>query len=159
MALPAAKIFTVLVKQLSKPIANQIKHAAASRESLHTGLARFGKLALTMEYRLNKFLLPATTPKSMPLPGKEGAVQRGSDLLGEVVIFTIAVTVTVAEYTRSKKKEAKKEAAKDELIHSQFDGLRNEIRALGDNVAAMAHKVEHFEGRIVELEANKQKKR
>eukprot|EP00299_Pterocystis_sp_00344_P012322 c5897_g1_i1.p1 GENE.c5897_g1_i1~~c5897_g1_i1.p1 ORF type:complete len:194 (-),score=31.65 c5897_g1_i1:79-660(-) len=144
-----AKLVIVLLRQISKPVSNQIKNAAKSKTYLHTGLARFGKLSFAMEHRLNIIL--GNTNEPMALLAKDVAVQRGADVLGEIMVFGVAAVATVTEYVSKSKKDAAKEAAKDKKLEDQHIELTHCIEALQKSVQDLSVKLAESEEKVKHL--------
>lgn len=140
-----AKLVIVLLRQISKPVSNQIKNAAKKKSYLHNGLARFGKLSFAMEHRLN-LILGSSEP--MQLLAKEVAVQRGADVLGESLVFGVAAVATITEYNSSAAKSAKKEAAKDKLMEDRHLALTASIAHLEKSVTDLTAKLAMSEAQV-----------
>ncbi|XP_044744286.1 putative OPA3-like protein CG13603 [Coccinella septempunctata] len=116
-AFPVAKLGALLVKQISKPIANAIKEKAKTsplfRKYVCLPPAQFYNWC---ELKAKMWVLNLGKPVSLPVYNEEMAIELGANLLGEGIIFLIAAGLLVAEYNRSARKEAAKEAAKKKEI-------------------------------------------
>ncbi|KAF7280932.1 hypothetical protein GWI33_005396 [Rhynchophorus ferrugineus] len=126
-AFPAAKLGALLIKQVSKPIANVVKNQAKSspvfRKYVCMPPAQFYNWC---EIKSKMWILNLGKPINVPVLNEAQAIELGANLLGEAIIFIIAAGILINEYNRSSKKEAaKEEARKQELID-----LRNDIREL-----------------------------
>eukprot|EP00298_Acanthocystis_sp_HF-20_P006215 c16139_g1_i1.p1 GENE.c16139_g1_i1~~c16139_g1_i1.p1 ORF type:complete len:165 (+),score=64.47 c16139_g1_i1:68-562(+) len=164
MATPVAKIFAVFVRQISRPIANRVKHAAASKESYNTALARFGKLSFRFENKLNAFLMGSKAPTSVP--SKKDSIERGAEVVGETFIFVVAVGVTITEFTWSKNRAARKEAEKESRIYQQLDKTQESIKSvttivesLNKELINLRTQVEQFRNENQELKLKLEKKK
>eukprot|EP00300_Choanocystis_sp_HF-7_P016021 c1926_g1_i1.p1 GENE.c1926_g1_i1~~c1926_g1_i1.p1 ORF type:complete len:170 (+),score=37.59 c1926_g1_i1:1-510(+) len=151
MSLPLAKLGVVFVKQISKPVGNTVKAVAARQQTLHTTLARFGKLALTIEHKLNQFFLGKDATK-MKLLSKEVCVDRGGDVLAEVFLFGLVGGATVWEYKSIAKKNALKEEKKTAELQAVHDRYTNDIAQLQGTVLELRQSLDVTLQRLSELE-------
>nr|CAD7569810.1 unnamed protein product [Timema californicum] len=102
-AFPIAKLGTLLLRQISKPIANIAKEKAK-------------QIYNWCEIKSKMWIMNLGKPVSVPSLNEAMAIELGANLLGEGIIFIVAAGVIFLEYARSSRKEAAKEAAlKDEL--------------------------------------------
>ncbi|XP_018569016.1 putative OPA3-like protein CG13603 [Anoplophora glabripennis] len=112
-AFPAAKLGALLLKQISKPIANLVKEQAKSspvfRKYVCMPPAQFYNWC---EVKAKMWILNLGKPVNIPVLNEAMAIELGANLLGEGIIFTIAAGVLIAEYNRSSRKEATKEEMK-----------------------------------------------
>ncbi|XP_060529583.1 putative OPA3-like protein CG13603 [Cylas formicarius] len=126
-AFPAAKLGALLLKQISKPIANVVKNQAKSspvfRKYVCMPPAQFYNWC---EVKAKMWILNLGKPVNIPVLNEAQAIELGANLLGEAIIFVIAAGILINEYARSAKKEsAKEEARKQEII-----SIQNDIRDL-----------------------------
>ncbi|CAG9859660.1 unnamed protein product [Phyllotreta striolata] len=126
-AFPAAKLGALLLKQISKPIANALKSQAKSspvfRKYICMPPAQFYNWC---EVKAKMWILNLGKPVNVPVLNEAMAIELGANLLGEGIIFIIAAGVVIAEYNRSSKKEAAKEEAKTQ----EMEDIRNTMREL-----------------------------
>ncbi|XP_047537015.1 optic atrophy 3 protein homolog [Vanessa atalanta] len=118
-AFPIAKLSVLLVKQISKPIANICKERAKNNPFFRTYVcmppAQFYNWC---EVKAKMWILNLGKPVNIPVLSQEMAIELGANLLGETVIFVIGAGLLVIEYNRQSKKEAAKEAKReDEMKH------------------------------------------
>ncbi|XP_050353972.1 optic atrophy 3 protein homolog [Nymphalis io] len=118
-AFPIAKLSVLLVKQISKPIANICKERAKNSPFFRTYVcmppAQFYNWC---EVKAKMWILNLGKPVNIPVLSQEMAIELGANLLGETVIFVIGAGLLVIEYNRQSKKEAAKEAKReDEMKH------------------------------------------
>ncbi|KAJ8941351.1 hypothetical protein NQ314_010414 [Rhamnusium bicolor] len=146
-AFPAAKLGALLLKQISKPIANVVKEQAKSspvfRKYVCMPPAQFYNWC---EVKAKMWILNLGKPVNIPVLSEAMAIELGANLLGEGIIFIIAAGILLSEYNRSSRKEAAKEEAKKEemlqiqnsirelFIQSEEQGaqIRELMRQLGD---------------------------
>ncbi|XP_047994141.1 putative OPA3-like protein CG13603 [Leguminivora glycinivorella] len=118
-AFPIAKLSVLLIKQISKPIANACKERAKNSPFFRTYVcmppAQFYNWC---EVKAKMWILNLGRPVNIPVLSQEMAIELGANLLGESVIFVIGASLLIVEYGRQSKKEAAKEQARiDELKH------------------------------------------
>lgn len=118
-AFPIAKLSVLLVKQISKPIANICKERAKNSPFFRTYVcmppAQFYNWC---EVKAKMWILNLGKPVNIPVLSQEMAIELGANLLGETVIFVIGAGLLVIEYNRQSKKEAAKEAKRaEEMRH------------------------------------------
>uniref|UniRef100_A0A2A4JLU2 OPA3-like protein n=1 Tax=Heliothis virescens TaxID=7102 RepID=A0A2A4JLU2_HELVI len=114
-AFPIAKLGALLIKQISKPIANACKERAKHNPFFRTYVcmppAQFYNWC---EVKAKMWILNLGRPVNIPVLSQEMAIELGANLLGETLIFTIGAGLLLLEYNRQSKKEAAKEAKKEE---------------------------------------------
>ncbi|KAJ3661123.1 hypothetical protein Zmor_005538 [Zophobas morio] len=123
---PVAKLGALLIKQISKPIANAVKQGAKSspvfRKYVCLPPAQFYNWC---ETKTKMWLLHLGQPVNLTVLNEAASIELGANLLGETVIFAIAAGILVLEYNRSSKKEAAKEEARLKEIQDLKDSLRD----------------------------------
>ncbi|XP_045776159.1 optic atrophy 3 protein homolog [Maniola jurtina] len=114
-AFPIAKLSVLLIKQISKPIANVCKERAKNNPFFRTYVcmppAQFYNWC---EVKAKMWILNLGKPVNIPVLSQEMAIELGANLLGESVIFVIGAGLLIVEYNRQSKKEAAKEAKREE---------------------------------------------
>ncbi|EDO05638.1 uncharacterized protein BBOV_IV000380 [Babesia bovis T2Bo] len=116
--IPAFKLLTVFIKQISKPLASYLKKRASKNE-------RFRKLCVTIgnrsyafdRYVTRRFYNPEQgEPDTTPWISPEKSVVIGTELFGEIIVFGVATLLVLSEYARGIRKESKKEAKLQERL-------------------------------------------
>jgi len=115
-AFPAAKLGLVLIKQISKPIANGIANRARKsktfREYFCIPVAQFFHW-YDVKVRMRVLNLGKVT--SVPKMDDKKAIETGAQLLSEFILIAIGSAIVIWEYNRqSNKEEAKAEAVEKE---------------------------------------------
>ncbi|XP_063831328.1 optic atrophy 3 protein homolog [Ostrinia nubilalis] len=117
-AFPIAKLSVLLIKQISKPIANVCKERAKSNPFFRTYVcmppAQFYNWC---EVKAKMWILNLGKPVNIPVLSQEMAIELGANLLGETVIFVIGAGLLIFEYNRQSKKETAKEAKRAEEMN------------------------------------------
>ncbi|XP_050718369.1 putative OPA3-like protein CG13603 isoform X2 [Eriocheir sinensis] len=127
---PLAKLAFLFVKQVARPLSSSIRRTAVQntffRENICLPPARFYHWC---EVRMKMYVMnlgKSGQNATIPKLSEEAAIELGGNLLGEGVIFTIAVAILAYEVSRQKEKEKKKEEAEQAFI----DSLENRINEL-----------------------------
>lgn len=125
-----AKLGALVIKQVAKPLANVAKNRAKNSHFFRTYMlmppAQFYHWC---EVRMKMYVMnlgKSGQNATIPKLSEEAAIELGGNLLGEGVIFTIAVAILAYEVSRQKEKEKKKEEAEQAFI----DSLENRINEL-----------------------------
>ncbi|XP_045602050.2 optic atrophy 3 protein homolog isoform X2 [Procambarus clarkii] len=117
---PLAKLGALVIKQVAKPLANIAKTRAKNSHFFRTYIlmppAQFYHWC---EVRMKMYVMNlGRTGQNSTIPklNEEAAIELGANLLGEGVIFVIAVGILAFEVTRQKEKEKKKEENEQAFI-------------------------------------------
>ncbi|CAK1583686.1 unnamed protein product [Parnassius mnemosyne] len=141
-AFPIAKLSVLLIKQISKPIANACKERAKNSPFFRTYVcmppAQFYNWC---EVKAKMWILNLGKPVNIPVLSQEMAIELGANLLGETVIFIIGAGLLVVEYNRQSKKEAAKEAKREE-----------EMKHITGTITDLYFTVQHQQTQLRELE-------
>lgn len=122
MAFPAAKLGALLIRQISKPLANAIAKKAKQHPLFSRGIcmppAQFYNWC---EVRVKMYMMNLNSPTHVTPLNETMAIELGASILSEAIIFSIAATLLLCEYTRQvRKEEVKEDARRDELNHMQY---------------------------------------
>lgn len=126
-AFPAAKLGALLLRQVSKPIANFVKERAKQSPVFRSYVcmppAQFYNWC---EVKMKMYFMNlGTSGKVKPL-SETMAIELGSNLLGEGIIFVVAAGLLLFEYNR----QVRKEQAKEEVRLQELEDLYSNIRDL-----------------------------
>lgn len=106
-----AKIATLAIRTLAKPIATQIKHQAASHQRFRSICINLAQLNHRIEMRLRSNLLAGASSsgeKAKVRPLNEAkAVTNGANALAEGFLFALAVALIIGESYRGSRSRAK----------------------------------------------------
>mmetsp|Transcript_47675 Transcript_47675/g.95460 ORF Transcript_47675/g.95460 Transcript_47675/m.95460 type:complete len:252 (-) Transcript_47675:21-776(-) len=117
----------LLIRTLSKPVANAIKRRAVERPAFRARCAAFAQLYHRVEVTLTMRLMGHEAKSVKPLTEAQ-AVSAGADILGEGIIFSFAAAVLLFENHRSTANEEKKR----EQLEARFEEQRQRIAELED---------------------------
>jgi len=115
-AFPAAKLGLVLIKQISKPIANGIaSRAQKSKVFREFFCIPIAQLFHWYDVKVRMRVLNLGKVTSVPKLNEKKAIETGAQLLSEIILIGIGSAIVIWEYRRSSAKdEAKAEAAERE---------------------------------------------
>ncbi|KAJ3637549.1 hypothetical protein MTP99_000999 [Tenebrio molitor] len=152
-AFPVAKLGALLVKQISKPIANAVKRGAKSspvfRRYVCLPPAQFYNWC---EVRAKMWLLHLGQPVNITVLNEAASIELGANLLGESVIFIIAAGILVFEYNRNSRREAAKEEARINEMQQIQDTLKDlfiQTEEQAAHIRELTRKVGELETRVV----------
>lgn len=172
---PIAKLGSLLVRQISKPIANFVKERAKQNYFFRTyvcmppaqckysqalevlnslELFLINILFLTVynwcEIRCKMWMMNMGKPDTIPRLNEQMAIELGANLLGESIVFTCAATLLLLEYSRQSRKEMAKEAAREEETEKIYTRL-TDLCFQVESQSAQIRRLEHL---FAELESN-----
>jgi hypothetical protein len=108
LPLPMIKLGGLIIRTLTKPVAKSVKTSAKIHPRLNALCHGLGQqqhrwlLRFHMGYRgVSNYTIKDLSP--------DQAVEKGADLIGEILIFSVAVAVASFEYSRSSEKSKQKE--------------------------------------------------
>ncbi|XP_076638033.1 optic atrophy 3 protein homolog [Colletes latitarsis] len=124
---PALKLGVLFVKQISKPLAkflvNQAKNHPVFRNYIIIPPAQFYHWA---EVKTKMYIMNLGKPTKVAKLNEAMAIELGANLIGEVIIFSVAGGCLILEYNRQVAKETKKE----EIRLIQVEKFTNDIENL-----------------------------
>lgn len=151
---PALKLGVLFVKQISKPLAkflvNQAKNHPVFRTYFIIPPAQFYHWA---EVKAKMYVMNLGKPTKVAKLNEAMAIELGANLMGEVIIFSVAGGCLILEYNRQVAKEAKKEEARLQQIQTFTDQIQSlnqitirqesEIKYLHEAVQELAKHAKH----------------
>lgn len=109
-AFPAAKLGALLLRQVSKPVANWAKERAKKSPWFRSYVCMPpAQMYNWCEVKLSRYFMNVGTAGKVKPLSELAAIELGSDLFGETIIFSIAAAVMLSEYNRQSRKEQAKE--------------------------------------------------
>lgn len=126
-AFPAAKLGALLLRQVSKPIANFVKERAKQSPVFRSYVcmppAQFYNWC---EVKMKMYFMNLGTAGKVKPLSETMAIELGSNLLGEGIIFVVAAALLLFEYNR----QVRKEQAKEEVRLQELEDLYSTLRDL-----------------------------
>jgi len=137
---PVAKLVALLIKQVSKPIANYAKDKAKTSDAMKTYLCMPAQFYHWSDVKLRRWATNSKQPVQIQELNTRDALDLGANILGEGILFIVASVILIAEYTRQRKKEAAKEKAavnKLENLQLEINKARDEMNKMNLLVLAL----------------------
>ncbi|KAI0085938.1 OPA3-domain-containing protein [Irpex rosettiformis] len=128
----SAKIATLVIRTLAKPISNQIKTQAKQHE-------RFRDLCVGLAQRMHRTEVQLRTrllgeaPKTIRPLSETRAIENGANALAEGFLFGVAALLILGETWRSSRSQTKRREGVDEKLEElqqQVEGLSQRVDAL-----------------------------
>ncbi|KAI4504699.1 hypothetical protein M0802_000249 [Mischocyttarus mexicanus] len=145
---PVLKLGVLLIKQISKPLAklivNQAKNHPVFRTYFIIPPAQFYHWA---EVKGKMYMMNLGKPTKVAKLNEAMAIELGSNLMGEVIIFSLAGGCLIFEYNRQVAKEIKKEEARA----AQIQEFKDNIESLQNNSTQLRSDVDYLQDVIKEL--------
>ncbi|CAL1410288.1 unnamed protein product [Linum trigynum] len=141
MVLPLLKLGTLAVKTLSKPLASKLKQQAAYHPKFRQIIVSMAQFNHRISTRMQRRIYSHATEAEIRPLNEEKAVQAAVDLIGELFVFTVAGVVVIFEVQRSAKSEARKEAARLQVL----EAMRQRDEDLAKEVESLKRKMDEIE--------------
>ncbi|OCH86205.1 OPA3-domain-containing protein [Obba rivulosa] len=125
----SAKIATLLIRTLAKPISNQLKNQAKEHETFRTFCVSLAQRMYRTEVRLRTNLL-GEPPKHVRPLSETKAIENGANALAEGFLFGVAALAIIGESWRSSRKESKRRGNVDD----QLEELQTRVQQLSEKV-------------------------
>ncbi|KAF7494388.1 Putative OPA3-like protein [Sarcoptes scabiei] len=114
-AFPLIKLAALAIRQISKPLANVIKTKAKNSPVFRNYICMPpAQMYHYFEVNVKMKLLGLGKPSNVNKLNETAAIELGAELLGESIIFIVAVLTLTAEYYRQSKKSAAEAVAIEE---------------------------------------------
>mmetsp|Transcript_6577 Transcript_6577/g.9612 ORF Transcript_6577/g.9612 Transcript_6577/m.9612 type:complete len:165 (+) Transcript_6577:84-578(+) len=107
--LPIAKLGSLFIKTLAKPMAKRVKHTFKQSQLTQNILISVGQTSHVITTRMTIWSAGYKV-RSIQALDNEKALSQGADFIGEAFIFGVGGGIVIWEYNKSKEKENKKEA-------------------------------------------------
>jgi len=133
----SVKVVSLLIKTLSKPIANRLKLSAQEHPKFRTVCVGLAQSLHRYESRLTSGIFAQAHPVIRPLSDTK-AIQNGANFLSEAFLFSVAVALIVAENFRGRMQTAHRRDVVDERL-TELESLCANIRAEQE---ALDHKIQ-----------------
>ncbi|CAN6244131.1 unnamed protein product [Urochloa humidicola] len=141
MILPVAKLGTLLLKTMSKPIATRLKTEASRHAKFRQLIINLAQANHRISTNIQRRIYGhATNVEIRPL-NEEKAVQAAADLIGELFVFSVAGAAVIFEVQRSARSEARKEEARKKEI----EAIRQKEDQLAEEILTMKQKLSELE--------------
>ncbi|THH03649.1 hypothetical protein EW145_g6114 [Phellinidium pouzarii] len=132
-----AKLATLAIRTLAKPISNRIKQQAKEHETFRSWCVSLAQRIHRTEVKLRTNLL-GDNPKSIRPLSEARAIENGANSIAEGFLFGVAALLIVGETWRSSRSQSKRR----DVVDDQIDDLSNRIQGLGDTVKGIEARFE-----------------
>ncbi|KAL7295156.1 hypothetical protein TKK_0011464 [Trichogramma kaykai] len=151
---PGASLLTQLFRQLTKPLSKRLVEYASQRPVFRRYfLLAPGRLYHRLEWSARLLMSPKDVAKQivafkLPPIKEEDAIELGSQIMIEVVIFLLLVLLMVMDYVRSQIKSARKEQA----IQAEIDELEERKASIMRKIEEQLAKQKELRDELAALE-------
>lgn len=155
---PLLKLGVLAIRQISKPFANHLKTRAKESHFFRTKIcmppAQFYHWC---EVNVKARLLNLGSPKEVVKLNEQAAIDLGSELIGDVFMFSIGAAAVIAEYARQSRKSSEEKNALESRLR-QIEDQTNEFSIVSGNLETRLVKIESSLSDLRELVASMKKK-
>jgi len=130
----SAKIATLVIRTLAKPISNQIKTQVQQHETFRNVCIGLAQRMHRTEVQLRTRLL-GEAPKSIRPLSETRAIENGANALAEGFLFGVAALLIVGETWRSSRSQSKRR----EDVDDKLEDLKAQVEGLTQRVDAMTN--------------------
>ncbi|PPQ98169.1 hypothetical protein CVT26_003215 [Gymnopilus dilepis] len=126
----SAKIATLVIRTLAKPISNQIKQQVKQHERFRALCVDLAQYMYRTEVKLRQNILGEPAAKHIRPLSEAKAIDNGANALAEGFLFSVAAALIIAETWRSSRNASKRRDSVDE----QLEDLATRLGALTSRV-------------------------
>ncbi|GAA5891557.1 hypothetical protein JCM5296_004257 [Sporobolomyces johnsonii] len=141
------KVGSLLLRTLSKPIANKIKSRAKEHDGFKSRTIAMAQFMHRAEMNLRVRLL-GESPKHVRPLSESRAIETGANFISEGFLFAVAASIIIGETYRGKRAEGKRRDA----INDTLEAHEAQIKALQDRILDERERRADAERRVRELE-------
>ncbi|XP_032596589.1 putative OPA3-like protein CG13603 [Drosophila grimshawi] len=148
VSFPLAKLGMLAVRQISKPIVKVIKQTAETNQTFRAYLVN--PIAQTYHWigvRSKMWMIGMSQPKYVPPLNKSMAIETGSNLIGEICLFTVCASLISLEFLR----QSKNDQIKNNKQKEEKEKLIKEIEVLQDRVMAQTNEIYSLKAKLYQL--------
>ncbi|KAF7441289.1 hypothetical protein PC9H_001638 [Pleurotus ostreatus] len=131
----SAKLGTLIIRTLAKPISTQIKHQAKQHERFRGMCVDLAQWMYRIEVRMRTNLLGGPAVNIRPL-SETRAIENGANALAEGFLFSVAAALIIGETWRTSRNTSKR---KDD-VDDKLEGLETKVTELTTRVDLLAQK-------------------
>ncbi|KAF9269479.1 OPA3-domain-containing protein [Marasmius fiardii PR-910] len=155
-----AKIATLVIRTLAKPISTQIKNQAKQHETFRQFCVGLAQRMHRTEVRLRTNILGEPAKHIRPL-SEQRAIESGANALAEGFLFTVAAALIIGETWRSSRNQSKRRDDVDDRLEvldnrvaevtTRFDGLVSELQERLEEETRRNNELSRILQRMVEI--------
>ncbi|PCH38528.1 OPA3-domain-containing protein [Wolfiporia cocos MD-104 SS10] len=128
----SAKIATLVIRTLAKPISNQIKTQVKQHETFRTFCVNLAQRMYRTEAKLRTNLLGEPAKHIRPL-SETKAIENGANALAEGFLFGVAALLIIGETWRSSRSQSKRR----DNVDDQLEDLHSKVQQLTERTTAL----------------------
>ncbi|XP_060646542.1 putative OPA3-like protein CG13603 isoform X1 [Drosophila sulfurigaster albostrigata] len=145
---PLAKLGFLLVKQITKPVTRLLKQKATSNKIFRNYVvAPPAQFFHWIGVRSKMRMLGLNQPKYVPPLNQAMAIETGSNLLSELIVVSIGVSLIILEFSR----QARNDKLKHDKHKEQRQKLFSDLEALNDRVNEQVHEIQNLKVKLSQL--------
>ncbi|KDQ59828.1 hypothetical protein JAAARDRAFT_33401 [Jaapia argillacea MUCL 33604] len=129
-----AKLGTLLIRTLAKPISNQLKSQAKQHETFRNVCVSLAQNMYKAEVKLRTGLLGDTSKHNVRPLSETKAIENGANALAEGFLFGVAALLIILETWRSSRSQSKRR----DVVNDSLEDLSNKIQQLNGRVDEFA---------------------
>ncbi|GLT41062.1 hypothetical protein SLA2020_151520 [Shorea laevis] len=141
MILPLAKLGTLALRTLCKPIANRLKKEAGLHPRFRQFIINIAQANHRFTTRMQRRIYGHAVDVAIRPLNEEKAIQAAAELLGELFVFSVAGAAVIFEVQRS----ARSEAQKEELRKQELEAMKQRDDELSREVEVLKLKLNELE--------------
>ncbi|THU90106.1 OPA3-domain-containing protein [Dendrothele bispora CBS 962.96] len=146
----SAKIATLIIRTVAKPISTQLKNQAKQHETFRTFCIGLAQRLHRTETKLRTSLLGEPAKHVRPL-SETRAVDSGANALAEGFLFLVAATLIIGEQWRSSRNQSKRRDNVDDRLEDLDTRLVELTTRLGGLTTTLQEQLEAERQRTTEL--------
>ncbi|CAN0915181.1 OPA3-like protein [Linum grandiflorum] len=116
MILPVIKLGTLLIRTLSKPLANRLKRHAGVHPKFRHFIINMAQANHRFTTNIQRRIYGRATDVAIRPLNEEKAIQAAADIVGELFVFSVAGSAIILEVQRNARAEAKKEELRKRVL-------------------------------------------
>lgn len=146
--------YSQAAKPVAKYISNRAKESKVFRDWICMPIAQRAHI-WEVKAKMRSLNLDSGKVTKVPPLSQAKAVEQGSELLSELIIYSIASFIVVYEYNRS----SEKDEAKEEKLKADREMIKGKILELEELVAKQNNRIAELTEKAEEVERERQSKR
>lgn len=144
------KFGSLVIKTLTKPVANQIKSQAVHEGIIRQTCLKYGQFHHNIESRV-ALRLAGHHAKSIKPMNEDSAVQLGANVLSEFFVFTTAGVLLAYEIYKKNRDDEVAKVQKDAAAKKEKDATENRFVQLEQQIADLTRKNEELKSQLITL--------
>ncbi|XP_052105925.1 optic atrophy 3 protein homolog [Mytilus californianus] len=148
--LPILKLATLLIKQFTRPVVNTISESAKQYPKFRSIIVKLAQRYHLSDFTSQSKLFGFGKPLRVKPLSEDEALNLGTRLLGETLVYGISAGLLLAEYNRS----SKNDQIKEEKRKFEIATLQRKIHDYGIVTEQQATEIKELRRKMYQLEDN-----